>query len=291
MLKSYVALGRKACKALVLIGVSVVAFGPQALAAEKEVVVSQSAGADVRWILPGLRRLDPTVFGTPDKPLGFEADIGVPLAARRMNDDGTAYTTTAGPTPMSDNFKRITGSFQARLVDRTPVDIRASRDSAEAEYRFSDPTGTQEYRVVLKKVIPVGPVHQFFGGVLIDGYLHGKSSFGTRLQPTLYNYAALWGVAELYVNGVLVSNNRLVHMMSTERVRSSDDDGYRLLFDNELPHKGVHTHLLLPNTIVTPEGPRPEPVPTGFTLPNGAEQPFIHILFEETQVEGLDLLE
>ncbi len=147
------------------------------------------------------------------------------------------------------------------------MDIRTSRDSAEAEYRFSDPTGTQAYRVVLKKVIPVGPVHQFFGGVLIDGYLHGKSSFGTRLQPTLYNYAALWGVAEFYVNGELVSSNRLVHMMSTERVRSSDDDGYRLLFDNELPHKGVQTHLLLPNTVVTAEGPRPEPVPTGFRRP------------------------
>ena len=63
MLQPTAVFGRKTCKAFVLIGVSVVAFGSQAPAAEKEVVVSQSAGGDVRWILPGPRRLDPTVFG------------------------------------------------------------------------------------------------------------------------------------------------------------------------------------------------------------------------------------
>lgn len=136
----------------------------------------------------------------------------------------------------------------------------------------------------------MGPVHPFFGGVLIDGYLHGKTGFGTRLQPTLYTYGALWAVADLYINGEKVSGNRLAHMMTTERVRSSDADGYRLLIDGELPHKGIHTHLLLPNTVITPQGPRPKPVPTGFVLPNGKEQPFFHVVFENTELEGLPVL-
>ncbi len=48
-----------------------------AAASAKQIVLQQAAGGDVRWILPGPRRLDPTVFGKPDNPLGFEDDIGV----------------------------------------------------------------------------------------------------------------------------------------------------------------------------------------------------------------------
>lgn len=261
-----------------------------AAASAKQIVLQQAAGGDVRWILPGPRRLDPTVFGTPDNPLGFEDDIGVPLKARLTDDAGTAFTTTAGPTPMSDRHARVTGSFRATLTDNTPVDSRASRDRAEGEFSFTDPKGANEYRVVLRKILPMGPVHQFFGGVLIDGFHHGKTSFGTRLQPTLYTYGALWAVADLYVNGEKVSENRMVHMMTTERVRSSDADGYRLRIDSELSRTGIQTHLLLPNMVITPEGPRPQPVPTGFVLPNGVEQPFIHIMFDSTELEGLPVL-
>ncbi len=245
----------------------------------------------MRWILPGPRRLDPKIFGTPDNPLGFEEGIGVPVKARLLNDDGTAFTTTAGPTPMSDSHARITGAFQARLRDHTQVDTPASQDSAEGEFSFTDPSGSIQYRVVLTKLFPVGSAHPFFGGVLTDAFHHGKSSVGTRLMPTTYTYGALWGVVDLYVNGEKVSDNRIVHMMATEQLRSSDDDGYRLLFDSELPHKGVQTHLVLPNTIITPEGPRTQSVPTGFMLPNGVEQPFIYIMFESVELEGLPILQ
>ncbi len=280
------------------LGLSTVIAAAPAVAAQhgdaspsvKQIVLQQAAGGDVRWILPGPRRLDPAIFGTPDNPLGFEDDIGVPLKARKVNDKGTAFTTTAGPTPMSDRHAVVTGSFKVSLSDRTRIDSRASQDTAQGEFQFTDPSGSKTYRVVLKKLLPVGPVHPFFGGVLTDGFHHGKTSFGTRLQPTVYTYAALWAVADLYINGEKVGDNRMVHMMSTERVRSSDADGYKLLFDSELPHKGIHTHLLLPNTIITPEGPKPQPVPTGFVLPNGNEQPFFHIMFENTKLDGLPVL-
>ena len=261
-----------------------------ATASGKQIVLQQAAGGDVRWILPGPRRLDPTVFGTPANPFGFEDDIGVPVKARLLNDDGTAFTTTAGPTPMSDRHAPATGSFRATLTDNSPVDSRASRDSVEGVFTFTDPKGVNEYRVVLRRSLPMGPVHQFFGGVLIDGFHHGKTAFGTRLQPTAYTYGAAWAVADLYINGEKVSENRMVHLMTTERVRSSDADGYRLLIDGELTRTGIQTHLLLPNMVITPEGPRMKPVPSGFILPNGVEQPFIHIMFDDTELEGLPVL-
>ncbi len=253
----------------------------------KEVKVSQAEGLDVRWVLPGPRSLDQEIFGTPANPLGFEDDIGLPLQARLTNEAGTAYTATAMPTPFSDNFKVITGSFDSSVKDVTPLDSPQSKDSVQAEFQFTDPTGQNRYRVVLKMVIPVGPFHPFFGGVLVDGYHHGKTGVGTRLMPTVYTYAAFWGVGALYINDELVSGNRIVHVMTTENVRSVD---YKLLTDKELPHKGIHTHLILPNTVATPEGPMEEPVPTRFTLPNDMEQPFIHIMYEDVNIEGLEVL-
>ncbi|MFP4655673.1 MAG: hypothetical protein ACLFMM_08420 [Methanohalobium sp.] len=41
---------------------------------------SQEEDGEVHWKLPGPRELDPRIFGTPDAPLGFEDDIGVPIA-------------------------------------------------------------------------------------------------------------------------------------------------------------------------------------------------------------------
>src|SRR5690606_13816453 len=75
---------------------------------DKTINVSQQAGEDVKWIFPGPRRLDPQIFGTPDVPIGYEPEIGVPLANRSVS--GNEFTTTSVPTPYSDNFTRINGS-------------------------------------------------------------------------------------------------------------------------------------------------------------------------------------
>ncbi|GMQ95094.1 MAG: hypothetical protein BMS9Abin13_204 [Patescibacteria group bacterium] len=254
----------------------------------KEVTLGQDSGKDVRWILPGVRNLDASLFGIPSNPLGLEKGIGVPLAGRLINSDGTAYTTTAGPTPFSDNFKAITGSFSLTASDVTNFDSKGSGDLATAEFAFTDPTGKNQYRVVLKKIIKVGPEHPVFGGVLVDGFHHGKTGIGTRLMPTVYTYAAVWGVAELYINDELISGNRLVHIMASESVRNEDD--YKVLIDSELPHKGIQTHLILANKVATPDGPKEEAVPSQFLLPNGVEQPFIHIMFEDVIVKGLEVL-
>ena len=254
----------------------------------KMINVSQQSGGDVKWILPGPRRLDPQIFGTPDKPLGFEPEIGVPIENRSVS--GNAFTTTKKPTPFSDNFTHINGSFYMSLRDLTPVDVNQSRDTAKAEFNFTDPTGNIHYRVVLRNVTHVGEFYSVLGGVLIDGIAHGKSSIDTRMEPTSYIYGAFWGVGDLYVNDTLVSNNRVIHAMATERVRSSEQQGYRLLFDNELPHSGIQAHLMLPDMVMSNGTMEKQPVPTNYTLPNGQKQPFIHVVFDNPNLEGLKIL-
>lgn len=81
---------------------------------------------DVRWILPGQRALDPTVFGTPASPLGFEPDVGVPVAGRIIENG--AFTTNLGVTPFSNNFKNIRGSYELWLANITLNDDPRSRD-------------------------------------------------------------------------------------------------------------------------------------------------------------------
>ncbi len=258
---------------------------------ERSLSASQEAGGNVKWILPGPRKLDPFVFGSPAQPTSFRnAEVGVPIKGRSVSADGKTFTTTSGPTPFSDRFKPATGSFSMNLTDISRFDSKDSKDRVTGEFNFTDPSGQNNYVLKIKKVIPKGPAHQFFGGVLIDGFLHGTTEFGTAMMPTMYNYGAFWAVGELSINGEVVASNRVVHVMTSEIVRSPESDGYKLLADKDLPHKGLQTHLIMPPTVVTPEGPKPGPVPSGFTLPNGKEQPFIHIMYDSTKMTGLPVL-
>ena len=101
-------------------------------------------------------------------------------------------------------------------------------------------------------------------------------------MPQVYSYVAFWGVGELSVDGEVVASNRLVHGMITNNVRDPED--YTLGFDNDVDNSRIHLHLILPNTEVTPNGPKTSPVPTGFMLPNGVEQPFLHIMYEDVSI-------
>lgn len=250
-----------------------------------EVTGEVTGTGDVRWILPGLRRLDPGVFGTPDSPLGFEADVGLPLGARLTNADGTAYTTTAMPTPFSDSWSPVSGDYQLVARDATFTDDPNSQDSVSFTATFASPAG-DSYEVTVNQIIPVGPDHTFFGGVGINIVHHGTTGIGTKLMPTVFTYVAFWGVGTLSVNGEPVATNRLVHSMVTESVRDAD---YLVVFDDGVDPTRTHSHLILPPTEITPDGPSASPVPTGFVLPNGMEQPFLHIMYEEIQITGLNL--
>ena len=151
---------------------------------------------------------------------------------------------------------------------------------------FTGPDG-KEYTLTLLKVIPKGPNHPFFGGVATNIIQHGATGIGTKLFPGAYTYLAFWGVGELSVDGEVVASNRLVHGMVTSNARDAD---YRLGFDEDIDNSKVVFHLILPNTELTPDGPQTSPVPSGFELPNGAEQPFLHIMFEDVSVSDANVL-
>lgn len=114
-----------------------------------EVSVKQPANKRTHWVLPGKRRLDPDLFGTPPDgfstpQLGgahikhkiatlsragnptagllkgggdydpFPVPVGWPESLRETNDDGTKYTKTANPLPFGD---KAVGSNQNSYVN------------------------------------------------------------------------------------------------------------------------------------------------------------------------------
>ncbi len=240
------------------------------------------AGGDVRWIFPGPRRLDPAIFGTPDQPLGFEDGVGVPTAGRLESDDGDAYTTTEEPTLFSDIWEAAAGDATVRVVDRTASAGKETEDEIEATFTFESPDGEHDSRVEVTKPLPMMPDHENFGGVGLDVTIHGRTGIGTKLVPQLFAPIAFWGIGELYIDDEMVSDNRLVHFMATQRVRDPEGD-YELVFDEGVIRDEVHGHLVLPPVTVTPDGPVDGPIATGVMLENGKEQPFLHVLYEDVE--------
>lgn len=283
--------------------------------------VKQEPGKTVYWVPPGPRQLSHEVFGTADNPqMRFKPKlqaakdavaakkmppavpatlekvpflVGVPAAARATDGDGNLWFKT--PNPFPDKGLIVEGSFAARFWDEVKEDPPGppgkTPDKAELEAEWTDPDGNT-YRVVLDHVVkPPFPGYKSQGGVILDGYHHGSTGTGTPLMPQVWTVAALWGIAELHVNGKMVEPNRVVHLMTTEIVRDKD---YHLALQEEMPlppkrwhikGQAHHTHLVvMPFVGVPGKGPVSKPAPTEFVLPNGKRQPFMHIMFEEDEV-------
>lgn len=297
----------------------------QATAHEDEppsVSVRQDPGKVVYWVTPGPRELSKRVFGTPEEPRGT---LGPKIAeAKKMVADGKAPPTMpqllmdlpilvaapekmrkvaeggtymfAAPTPFSDKGRIISGSFEASYWDNEAVDPPGppgkTTDKAKMEATFTDPSGN-DYRVVLDHVVkPPFPGYETGGGVLLDGYHHGETGTGSPLMPQVWTIAAFWGIGDVYMNGELIEPKRVMHMMTSEVVR---DKQYRLATDEEMPlspdnwlvgGQPHHTHLIvLPVTTAGGKGPEFKPLKTGFKLPNGMPQPFMHVMYEQDTIE------
>ena len=234
-------------------------------------VMGASAYGVAIWQYPDRRALDPALFGTPDAPLNIDL---LPLANRETTADGSAYTTIRNPAMFSNNIEMIEGNFAMQVRDLTAQDSRDSRDEIAMEAEFAAPDGRM-IRVVMNRVIPVGPDHPFFGGVGTDVLMHGSTGIGTPLVAREFSYITAWGVGDIYVDGEMADSGRVVHVMVSERTRDAD---YMSGFDVAMPDE-LEIHLAMPPVRVSPDGPQPSPVPTGVMLPNGAEQPFIHVNF------------
>ena len=233
--------------------------------------MSASADGTALWQFPDRRALDPALFGTPAAPLNVEL---LPLANRLATADGNAYTTIKAPSMFSNNIKMTTGAFEMSVVDATAKDGMNSRDQVAMDASFVGPNG-QNFRVTMDKVIPVGPDHPFFGGVGSNVLMHGGTGIGTPLVVQEFSYFTAWGLGDIYIDGELVDNNRVVHVMVSERTRDAE---FKVGFDVAQPDQ-LEIHLAMPPLKGAPNGPVSSPVPTGVDLPNGAEQPFIHVNF------------
>jgi len=233
--------------------------------------MTASADGVAIWQFPDLRVLDPELFGTPQSPLNVDL---LPLAMRATNEAGTAYTTTSKPVPFSDKVQETTGSITISVNDLTAKDGPNSKDTAEMEANFKGPNG-EDFRVVLNKLISKGGEHQMFGGVGSNVLMHGSTGIGTPLVAEEFSYITLWGIGDLYRDGELVDEGRIIHMMVSEKTRDAEFNlGLGVASPDEL-----EIHLMLPPKKPSPTGPVDSPVKTGVTLPNGAEQPFIHTNF------------
>ncbi len=238
----------------------------------------QPEGGAANFLLPGPRALDPNIFGTADNPEGTEIPamvLGVPAEMRATADDGSQMT--GGPSPFGNTVKTVPGSVSMTLVDATAMDGATTKDQIDFVATFGSPNGKDVYRVVVKKAAPHGMFNPTGGGVVTNFLQHGVTGWGTRLMPTLHSYVSFWGMGNIYKNDELIAEKRVVHGMFTEFVRKAP---YDLVFDNEVNPNVTHFHLMIPP--VDPMG-NPSPIPTGFMLPNGKEQPFFHVMFPTVQ--------
>ena len=249
-----------------------------------EVTIEQDWGGSAYWIAPGPRKLDASVFGTPDNPrftleeklaqgeeMGLPGPImqlmrdlpplvAAPMPARETNESGDAFTMFTQPTIFSNNsmplgFSEDDGAFfRATLTDRVENDIPGepfnTYDEVDMELEFHDPAGNH-YRVEMTQLVqPPLPGYETGNGVILNRNLHGTTGTGTPLMPTEYTHAAFWGFGDLYVNGEMRAN-RLVHLMTTEVIRNRD---YELAMDSDLPldpderfieDQTHHTHIVV----------------------------------------------
>lgn len=236
---------------------------PDLLGGPLTVTASQTNGS-TRFVLPGPRFLDPSVFGTPSNPVGFDPApfplLGVPVKMRNTADGEFTFVEKA--TPFSDFYEVGVGSVSMTLVDATAIDGARTKDKVSFEATFETPDGVG-YRVVCNKPLAHGMAYPFFGGVVTNHLLHGGTGIGSRLMPTEFTYAAFWGVGDIYREGKLINANHMVHMMITEVVRG---DNYSLQFDGGVgnPPQGVTMHLMIPPYKPTPQGMVPDPLKTMF---------------------------
>jgi len=257
------------------------AFGLTATAASAQTMMSEmwtgpgtmaaSADGTAIWQFPDRRELDPALFGTPDAPINAEL---LPLENRLTNDAGTAYTTIKNPAMFSNKIAMIEGVFDMQVRDLSAKDGPTTNDEIELVAEFATPDGRQ-IRIEMNSVIPKGPAHPFFGGVGTDVLMHGASGIGTPLVAEVFSYITAWGIGDMYIDGTKVDSKRIVHIMVSERTR---DDEFTVGFGVANPDE-LEIHLAMPPLKGSPTGPVSSPVPTGVMLPNGKEQPFVHVNF------------
>ncbi|HEU5357625.1 MAG TPA: cupredoxin domain-containing protein [Gemmatimonadales bacterium] len=135
-----------------------------------------------------------------------------------FGDEAASIRKQAENGPYSDRVARIRGSFAV-----TAWDLGATRDSLLGLAEFTTADGTR-WRLVLDRVQTKDvPHHPRFGGVIFGLYYHGNTGVHTPLVPTINSRVAAWGVAHLFRNDTLVTDDAQVHLMLLSRTRRLGD--------------------------------------------------------------------
>lgn len=266
---------------------------------------------EVHWVEPAQRELGPDAFGTPRDPRAlalvppateetvaallerYPILIGLPLDLRGISPDLTRWTRTTVDVPFGGPLHRVPGTLTIAARDRLvadpdgPYDLTADRATAVAT--FDDPEG-RSYRVVLDQVIvPPFPGWDTGGGVLHDQLIHGEAITGSPLLPTVHAWLAVWGLADVYIDGLLASSRRLTALEVIETVRDSSG---RLVQSQELPLNVADTlsgHPFQAHLIVFPvrfgaRGPVFDPVDVPMQTTFGKRQDFLHVVWERPRI-------
>jgi len=251
-----------------------------------EMSVTQTSGG-VHVALPAQRELDPDVFGTPELPRAFGGTAGINgLPPGGRNSSGGQWTTSKSMTPFGDKAVVMgNGRLEIRATDATAVDAAASEDEVTFRASWQDEAGNTYAVECCQMLATRGVEYPTFGGVVTNHILHGSSRIGSALMPTEFTYLAFWGMGRVLKNGEVQQAPRLVHGMLTEYVRG---EGYELTDDAGVTPTRKHFHLMVPPMMPQPKEGRFQHsnVKTGFTLPNGKQLPFWHVMFGNLDVQG-----
>lgn len=244
------------------------------------------------WMHPGVRNLDPAVFGTVANPTGAEFMIGVPIY-ERLDDGNGNWTTTATPTMASNVTSQLNDEAFARIwaVDRTPVDLQTftspTQDQLRIDVEFIDPWG-RKIEIRSKKPLPKGPFHEFWGGVGSNQIMHGRTGLGGKMVPQAFAYGISYSLATIYIDGQVLpgNDNRLLHTMITHGFRDPANDpgpaggnGPFMGSQSDVDRGDLEFHVACP-----PVRFLPNPLPNSPVV--GFPQGFIHLLFEDVVLSG-----
>jgi hypothetical protein len=184
------------------------AAGDASASASREVhdaaasAISVVGGGPVIQILPG--------------PFPFP-DSAAPIL-RAFGDEREGLESQVKNGPYSNNVAPISGTFTFTAWDKG-----ATRDSVDGTAELTTQDGAR-WRLQLDRVQTRDvPHHPRFGGVILGLYYHGITQVHTPLVPTINSAVALWAVGHLYRNGVLVTDNAMVHVMLLSRTRRDGD--------------------------------------------------------------------
>ena len=203
-----------------------------------------------------------------------------PVHSFVWDGEGSAFIDSGSVTLEIDPVAN-TGEIKAEWTDR-------NGDWTLEQTAFSPPphpTGAQRGSSLESILIEDDPV-------VVDAYLHGDSTAGEPVLPTLFNELATWGPAEVTLNGEPFENPYdgptplwVVHTMTTPGVRN--DDGTVRVGDGSIYNPTMKSkvgaidyddkefHLVF-HDVPGPEMTDNFPPPLSF---------FYHLTFEDVKVE------